>query len=92
MLRRLCKRFPRAQIELVAQQTTSNPPLGLVKRWASRVTLSELRDFKRCLHAKLLYWESQKGSGCMVGSANFTKAAFDARNVEACLRSTAALS
>src|SRR5262249_16096836 len=85
MLRRLYKLFPKARIELVAQQTTSNPPLGLVKRWASRVTLSELRDFKRCLHAKLLYWESSKGSGCLVGSANFTTAAFDGRNVEPCL-------
>jgi hypothetical protein len=32
-----------------------------------------------------LAWESNEGTGCLVGSANFTAAAFDARNVETCL-------
>ena len=30
-------------------------------------------------------WTSKKGGGCLVGSANLTSAAFDGRNVEACL-------
>lgn len=48
----------------------------------------EVRSFdlaRRRLHAKLVAWESLNESGCLVGSANFTAAAFDSRNVETCL-------
>ena len=49
------------------------------------MSLSELRNSSRRLHAKLVGWESPNGTGCLVGSANFTTAAYDARNVETCL-------
>jgi hypothetical protein len=35
-------------------------------------------------------WETSNGIGCVAGSANFTTAAFDARNIEACLLMTQA--
>ena len=47
--------------------------------------MSELDNSKRRLHAKLFAWEADGGIGWLVGSANFTTAAFDARNIEVCL-------
>lgn len=85
MVRRLRGRWPKCQIELVVQQQTTNLPVAQVKELGTKVSLSELRNSSRRLHAKLVAWESSTGSGCLVGSANFTTAAFDSRNVEACL-------
>lgn len=85
MVRRVCGRWPQCEVELVAQQQTTTLPVATLKPLAARITLSELRNTSRRLHAKLLCWETGDGTGCLVGSANFTTAAFDARNVEACL-------
>ena len=82
---RLRQRWPKCQIEIVVQQKTTNLPVAALKKLRSSIALSELRNSSRRLHAKLLAWESSKGTGCVVGSANFTTAAFDARNVETCL-------
>jgi hypothetical protein len=63
----------------------TNLPTVAFKKLGEGINLSELRNSSRRLHAKLLAWESVNGTGCLVGSANFTLAAFDGRNVEACL-------
>ena len=85
MVARVHKLWPKCQIELVAQQETTNLPIPALKKLRGRVSLFELRNSSRRLHAKLIAWESNRATSCLVGSANFTTAAFDARNVEACL-------
>lgn len=85
MVKRVHERWPKCKVELVVQQKTTTLPITELKGLKSHVTLSELRNSSRRLHAKLVAWESQEESGCLVGSANFTAAAFDSRNVEACL-------
>ncbi len=85
LAQRIRQRWPKCQIEIVVQQKTTNLPVAALKKLRSGIALSELRNSSRRLHAKLLAWESSKGAGCVVGSANFTTAAFDARNVETCL-------
>ncbi len=85
LAQRFLQRWPKCQIEIVVQQKTTNLPVAVLKRWRTGITLSELRNSSRRLHAKLVAWESSHGTGCLVGSANFTTAAFDARNVETCL-------
>ena len=85
MVKRVHNRWPKCQIELVVQQQTTNLSVSPLKKLRKRVSLSELRNSSRRLHAKLLAWGSPNGAGCLVGSANFTTAAYDARNVETCL-------
>jgi len=85
LAQRIRQRWPKCQIEIVVQQKTTNLPVAALKKLQSGIALSELRNSSRRLHAKLLAWESSKGTGCVVGSANFTTAAFDAHNVETCL-------
>jgi hypothetical protein len=83
LAQRIRQRWPKSDIEFVVQQKTTNLPVAALKKLRG-IALSELRNSSRRLHAKLLAWESSKGTGCLVGSANFTTAAFDARNVETC--------
>ena len=85
MIRRVHQQWPKCRIELVVQQQTTTLPISVLKGFTSGVALSELRNSSRRLHAKLVAWETQTESACLVGSANFTAAAFDSRNVEACL-------
>lgn len=85
LVHRVRERWPKCEIEVVVQQKTTNLPIGALKKHVKGIALSELRNSSRRLHAKLLAWESSRHSGCLVGSANFTTAAFDARNVETCL-------
>ena len=85
LLRRARQQWPLCEIEILVQQGYTNLPIVEVKKLRSGVTISEVKNYKRRLHAKLLAWESIGQSGCLVGSANFTVAAFDGRNVEACL-------
>ncbi len=80
---RLASQWPHAKIELLVQQEYTNLALQPLKRLRT-VHLSELLGSTRRIHAKLLAWRSVNGGGCLVGSANFTSAAFDGRNVEAC--------
>jgi hypothetical protein len=83
MTRRLRKQWPRARIEILVQQSYTNLPVKAVSK-IKGLSLSELRGSSRRLHAKLLAWEGRGLSGALVGSANFTTAAMDGRNVEAC--------
>jgi len=85
LAQRIRQRWPKCHIEIVVQQKTTNLPVAVLKKWRTGITLSALRNSSRRLHAKLVAWESSHGTGCLVGSANFTTAAFDARNVETCL-------
>ncbi len=85
LAQRIRQRWPKCQIEFVVQQKTTNLPVSALKKLRGGIILSELRNSSRRLHAKLLAWESSKATGCLVGSANFSTAAFDARNVETCL-------
>jgi hypothetical protein len=85
MFRRVRSRWPNCQVEVLVQQKITTLPLHALPGGGASVGLSELENSKRRLHAKLLAWEADGNSGCLVGSANFTAAAFDARNVEACL-------
>lgn len=85
LAQRVRQRWPKCQIEVVVQQQTTNLPVVPLRKLGGGISLSELRNSSRRLHAKLLSWVTDEGTGCLVGSANFTLAAFDARNVEACL-------
>lgn len=85
MVRRARKQWPKCKIELVVQQNTTNLNVAPLENMRNKIQLSELRNASRRLHAKLLAWRSSAGAGCLAGSANFTTAALDARNVEACV-------
>lgn len=85
LAQRFRQRWPKCQIEFVVQHQTTNLPIVPLQKLGKGITLSELRNSSRRLHAKLLAWESEQGTGCLVGSANFTLAAYDARNIETCL-------
>lgn len=90
MVRRVHQKWPGCRIEIVVQQKVTTLPVSLLKEIHAQSSLFELRNSSRRLHAKLLAWKSESGTGCLVGSANFTAAAFDARNVETCLFVTGA--
>jgi hypothetical protein len=85
LMQRLQKVWPKCEIQIVAQHKTSNLPAKALKKCGPNVQLAVLQTPARRLHAKLLAWETSRGTGCLVGSANFTTAALDGRNVETCL-------
>lgn len=85
MFKRVQRRWPKCQVEILVQQQITTLPVTALEKLKKSFSLSELRNSKRRLHAKLVAWESGRETGCLVGSANFTTAAFDARNVETCL-------
>ena len=85
MFRRAHERWPVCRFEVLVQQKITALPVKALGDLRPSLNLFELRISSRRLHAKLLAWESDEGRGCLVGSANFTAAAFDSRNVEACL-------
>lgn len=86
LLKRLKEQMPKASITLIAQQHTSLLPVAEFDRLKKGVRLQELRgESNRRLHAKLCIIESGGKAKIIAGSANFTEAAFDGRNVEACL-------
>ena len=87
--RQLNKKWPKAKVEILVQQGYTNLPIAPVRELPS-FNLSEIhnatgKDASRRVHAKLFAWETETDSGCLIGSANFTSAAFEGRNVEACL-------
>lgn len=83
---RLSKQWPATKINFVVQSGYTNLNVAPLKG-LKRVQLYELQGSgsARRAHAKLLAWRNENGSGCLVGSANFTGAALNARNVETCL-------
>jgi hypothetical protein len=85
LILRTSQRWPKCKIELVVQQHTTTLDVGALEALRGRIQLAELQSSVRRLHAKLIVWQTASGTGCIAGSANFTCAAFDARNVEACL-------
>lgn len=85
MVQRVRRRWPKCRIELVAQQHYTTLPVASLKQLRRDLDLFELTATDRRVHAKFVAWESGGKTGGLVGSANFTTAAFDARNVEACL-------
>jgi hypothetical protein len=85
MFKRVWSTWPNCRLEVIAQQHTSNLPVAQIQAARIPLELREVSCRKRRLHAKLLAWDSEKGGGCFVGSANFTSAAWDGLNVEACL-------
>lgn len=85
LVQRWHKTWPKCEIEIVAQHKTSNLPAQRLKDCGPHVRLSVLQAPSRRLHAKLIAWETRRGTGCLIGSANFTTAALDGRNVETCL-------
>jgi hypothetical protein len=85
LMQRLREAWPKCEVQIVAQHKTSNLPAKALKKCGPNVQLAVLQAPVRRLHAKLLAWETSRGTGCLVGSANFTTAALDGRNVETCL-------
>ena len=87
--KQLAKQWPSSKVEILVQQGYTNLPVAPLRKLPSfklvEIHNSTGKDASRRVHAKLFAWESNGGSGCLVGSANFTSAAFDGRNVEACL-------
>jgi hypothetical protein len=77
--------WPGCRIEITAQQKKSTVPVRAFPALGAKVTLHELRGAgSRRLHAKLCAFEHARGTLFLAGSANFTTAAFDGRNVETC--------
>lgn len=85
LLKRITTRWPTTSIELHVQQNTSNLPAQAVKPFEGQLSLFKVETGPRRLHAKLLAWEDNNTTRVLVGSANCTTAAFDARNTECCL-------
>lgn len=82
--RELIKKWPNAKVELLVQQGYTTLPVSPLRKLPS-FRLSEIQDSSRRVHAKLFAWKGNVLSGCVVGSANFTTAAFHGRNVETAL-------
>lgn len=90
LLGRVRKTWPACVVEITAQQRTSNLPAKLVGQFGKNVRLFDLEGAgSRRLHAKLMIVTTDDKTICLTGSANFTAAAFDGRNVETCLAWTA---
>jgi hypothetical protein len=85
LLTRFVARWPKCKVKFIAQQETSFLDALRAAAVLPRIAIESLDFRSRRLHAKLIAWESSKGIHCLVGSANFTSAALDGRNVEACL-------
>ena len=85
LIRRVHRSWPKCKLELVAQQGTSNLPVKVLRKSTWKPLVSEIRNSSRRLHTKLVSWPTGRSVGCLVGSANFTSATFDGRNIEACL-------
>ncbi len=83
---RLSNQWPKAKVTFVVQSGYTNLNVVPLKEQMG-VQLLELQGSgaSRRAHAKLLAWRHETGSGCLAGSANFTGAALNARNVETCL-------
>jgi len=85
LLARIQDSWPKCKVEITSQQATGNLPSSLLAKHFKQTGLYDVTTRSRPLHAKLLAWQTNKGWGWLAGSANFTCAAMDGRNVEACL-------
>ncbi len=85
LVRRVREAWPKCRLRIIAQQQTSLLPTQLLTK-ALAVQLHELiGGMGRRLHAKLCVVQQGERALIIAGSANFTRAAFDGNNVEACL-------
>lgn len=84
LCKKLAERWPSASVEMLVQQGYTTLPVAPL-RSLDNFSLSEIMNASRRVHAKLLAWETENGSGCIVGSANFTTAAMSGTNIEAVL-------
>ncbi len=90
LLGRVRETWPACAVEITAQQRTSNLPAKLLAQFGKNVRLFDLQGASsRRLHAKLMIVTTDDKTFCLSGSANFTAAAFDGKNVETCLAWTA---
>ncbi len=86
LLRRLQATAPRASVNFVVQDGTSVLDATAAKALAPKLSLFDLNsDGRRRLHAKAMVWRSGGCWSMVVGSANWTRAAFDGANAEAVL-------
>ena len=86
LLGRLRKSWPGSPIEIISQEHTGSLPASLLAKNSKDVTLYKINaPNNRRLHAKLIAFVTSKETICIVGSANFTSAAFDKINIETCL-------
>lgn len=82
--KQLIKQHPKATIRFLVQQRYTGFPIASLCKY-SNISLLELKNYSRRLHAKLVGWNDGSSVGCVTGSANFTTAGFSSGNVEACL-------
>lgn len=85
MFSRINSVWPGCRIEVVAQEGTTNLPVDVLKKLRLPLALNALGTVSRRLHAKLFVLQGRNQWVILAGSANFTAAALDGRNVEACL-------
>ncbi len=86
LLRRVGQQWPNCRVEIHAQDRHSHLPAEMLPDVCPEARLFNVDCENRRLHAKLIAWQVGESLECIVGSANFTTAAWDRRNVEACLR------
>lgn len=85
LLKRLDKKWPECLIEITAQQRTSNLSTQSLKKMGNNIKLFDLVGTEgRKLHAKLITVTVGDKVLSLSGSANFTTAAMDGINIEAC--------
>lgn len=86
LLRRVVQLSPDTSVKFVAQNGTSRLDSLAASSICPNLELYDLQvDARRRLHAKLVIWRCQGRWSSLIGSANWTAAAFDGRNIEAML-------
>lgn len=84
ILKTMHKTWPLCSFEIITQQLTSNLNSSKLRFFSRLTKLFDLQSSEnRRLHGKLIAFISGDEAGCLVGSANFTNAAFE-KNIEAC--------
>jgi hypothetical protein len=86
LLGRVRQQWPTCRVEIYAQNGDGNRPASKLPETCPGAVVFDLEWDNRALHAKLIAWQVGESVECLVGSANFTTAAWDRRNIEACLR------
>jgi hypothetical protein len=85
VLKEFRRAWPLARVRIVAQTRTSNLDPFELRNLDPKLVVESPAGGGRVLHAKLVAWRSGTKWSCLVGSANFTDAAWSGRNVEACI-------
>lgn len=86
LLEKVKEAWPDSEVQIIVQQHTSNLPASKLKNLPGEIRLFRIQGAGgRRLHAKLIAAYIDDTAICLVGSANFTSAAFKGSNVEACL-------